>query len=72
MASVRMSFQSRLRLKLYNPRVYAKLNLRLAEPVQEPAMRWFYGRFVSTISMLTRDQGETPFIPLEMYTENSC
>ena len=61
-------FPHTLRLKLHNPRVYAKLNLRLQN------------RFTSKYALVlwevcfdyfdtTRDQGEMPFIPLETYRE---
>ena len=57
-----------LRLKLHNPRIYTKLNLRLQN------------RFTSKYALvlwelcfdyfdIARDQGETPFIPLETYRE---
>ena len=57
-----------LRLKLYNPRIYTKLNLRLQN------------RFTSRYAMilwevcfdyfdLARNQGETPFISLETFRE---
>ena len=57
-----------LRTKLYNPRVYTKLNLRLQN------------RFTSRYAMilwevcfdyfdLVRNQGETPFIPIETFRE---
>ena len=59
-------FPHTLRLKLHNPRVYAKLNLRLQN------------RFTSRYALVLwevcfdyfdtdRDQGETPFIPLEVF-----
>ena len=59
-------FPHPLRLRLHNPRVYAKLNLRLQN------------RFTSKYALVlwevcfdyfdtTRDQGETPFIPLETF-----
>ena len=59
-------FARPLRLKLYNPRVYAKLNLRLQN------------QFTSKYALILweicfdyfdteRDQGETPFIPLEVF-----
>ena len=59
-------FPHTLRLKLYNPRVYAKLNLRLQN------------RFKSRYALILwevcfdyfdtdRDQGETPFIALEVF-----
>ena len=62
------AFAPHLRLKLYNPRVYAKLNLRLQN------------RFTSRYGLIlwevcfdyfdtARDQGETPFIPLEKFRE---
>ena len=61
-------FAPHLRRQLYNPRVYAKLNLRLQN------------RFTSRYALIVwevcfdyfdtdRDQGETPFIPLETYRE---
>ena len=62
------AFAPHLRLKLYNPRVYAKLNLRLQN------------RFKSQYALVLwelcfdyfdtdRDQGETPFISLEAFRE---
>ena len=59
-------FPHTLRLKLHNPRVYAKLNLRLQN------------RFKSRYALVLwevcfdyfdtdRDRGETPFIPLEVF-----
>ena len=39
----RISSRSTLRLKLYNPRVYAKLNLRLQNQIQEPICLGFVG-----------------------------
>ena len=61
-------FAPHLRLKLHNPRIYAKLNLRLQN------------RFKSQYALVLwevcfdyfdadRDQGETPFIPLETFRE---
>ena len=61
-------FAPHLRRKLYNPRVYAKLNLRLQN------------RFKSQYALVLweicfdyfdadRGQGETPFIPLETFRE---
>ena len=61
-------FAPHLRLKLHNPRIYAKLNLRLQN------------RFKSQYALVLwevcfdyfdtdRDQGETPFIPLEGFRE---
>ena len=59
-------FAPHLRLKLHNPRIYAKLNLRLQN------------RFTSRYALILweicfdyfdtdRDQGETPFIPLDTF-----
>ena len=61
-------FAPHLRLKLHNPRVYARLNLRLQN------------RFTSKYALVLwelcfdyfdtdRDQGETPFIRLEIFKE---
>ena len=59
-------FPHTLRLKLYNPRVYAKLNLRLQNQ--------FRSRYALVLWEICfdyfdtdRDQGETPFIPLETF-----
>ena len=61
-------FPHTLRLKLYNPRVYAKLNLRL-----QNRFRSRYALVLWEVCFdyfdTTRDQGETPFIPLETYRE---
>ena len=62
------AFAPHLRLKLYNPRIYAKLNLRLQN------------RFTHRYALIlwevcfdyfdsARDAGETPFIPLEKFRE---
>ena len=62
------SFAAHLRYKLYNPRIYTKLNLRLQN------------RFTSRYALIlwevcfdyfdiARNQGETPFIPLETFKE---
>lgn len=61
-------FAPHLRQKLYNPRIYTKLNLRLQN------------QFTSRYAMIlwevcfdyfdiARNQGETPFIPLETFRE---
>ena len=61
-------FAPHLRLKLYNPRIYTKLNLRLQN------------RFTSRYALIlwevcfdyfdiARNQGETPFIPIETFRE---
>ena len=59
-------FPHTLRLKLHNPRVYAKLNLRLQNQ--------FSSRYALILWEICfdyfdteRDQGETPFIPLETF-----
>ena len=59
-------FPHTLRLKLHNPRVYAKLNLRLQNQ--------FKSRYALILWEVCfdyfdtdRDQGETPFIPLEVF-----
>ena len=62
------SFAAHLRYKLYNPRIYTKLNLRLQN------------RFTSRYALIlweicfdyfdtARNQGETPFIPLDTFKE---
>ncbi|MDE0326806.1 MAG: replication initiation protein [Candidatus Poribacteria bacterium] len=62
------SFAAHLRLKLYNPRIYTKLNLRLQN------------RFTSRYALIlwevcfdyfdiARNQGETTFIPIETFKE---
>ena len=62
------SFTAHLRQKLHNPRIYAKLNLRL--------QNWFKGQYALVLWELCfdyfdtdRDQGETPFIPIETFKE---
>ena len=61
-------FPYTLRLKLYNPRIYTKLNLRLQNR--------FSSRYALVLWELCfdyfdtdRDQGETPFISLETFRE---
>ena len=62
------AFAPHLRLKLYNPRVYAKLNLRLQNRFSDrhALILWevCFDYFDSS-----RDYGETPFIPLEKFRE---
>jgi len=62
------AFAPHLRLKLYNPRVYAKLNLRLQNRFSDrhALILWelCFDYFDSA-----RDTGETPFIPLEKFRE---
>ena len=60
------AFTPYLRYKLYNPRIYAKLNLRLQNQ--------FTSRYALVLWEVCfdyfdtdRDQGETPFIPLEVF-----
>ena len=62
------SFAAHLRQKLYNPRIYAKLNLRL--------QNWFKGQYALVLWEICfdyfdtdRQQGETPFIPIETFKE---
>ena len=61
-------FAPHLRQKLYNPRIYTKLNLRLQNR--------FKGQYALILWEICfdyfdtdRDQGETPFIPLETFRE---
>ena len=61
-------FAPHLRLKLHNPRIYAKLNLRL--------QNWFKSQYALVLWEVCfdyfdtdRDQGETPFIPLETFKD---
>ena len=61
-------FAPHLRLKLHNPRIYAKLNLRLQNQ--------FSSRYALVLWEVCfdyfdtdRDQGETPFIPIETFKE---
>ena len=63
------SFAAHLRYKLYNPRIYTKLNLRLQNQ--------FTSRYALVLWEvcfdyfdIARHQGETPFIPIET-SENS-
>jgi len=62
------AFAPHLRLKLHNPRVYAKLNLRL-----QNRFRSQYALVLWEVCFdyfdTARDQGETPFIPLETFRE---
>ena len=62
------AFAPHLRLKLYNPRVYAKLNLHLQNQfkIQYALVLWeicfdYFDR--------DREKGQTPFIPLETFRE---
>ena len=57
-----------LRMKLYNPRVYTKLNLRLQNRFKSQ-----YGLVLWEVCFdyfdVSRDEGETPFIPLASFRE---
>ena len=61
-------FAPHLRYKLYNPRIYTKLNLRLQNQFSSR-----YALILWEVCFdyfdLARNQGETPFIPLETFKE---
>ena len=61
-------FAPHLRLKLHNPRIYTKLNLRL-----QNRFRGQYALILWEVCFdyfdADRDQGETPFIPLDRFKE---
>ena len=61
-------FAPHLRLKLYNPRVYAKLNLRLQNRFTDrhALILW---EICFDYFDTARDQGETPFITLDTFRE---
>lgn len=61
-------FAPHLRYKLYNPRIYTKLNLRLQNRFTDrhALILW---EICFDYFDTTRDQGETPFIPLEKFRE---
>ena len=61
-------FAPHLRLKLHNPRIYAKLNLRLQNRFknQYALVLW---EVCFDYFDADRDQGETPFIPLATFKE---
>ena len=62
------AFAPHLRMKLYNPRVYAKLNLSLQNRfTRRPALILWEVCF--DYFDTTRGQGETPFIPLNTFKE---
>ena len=61
-------FPKPLRLKLYNPRVYAKLNLHLQNQFKSRHALVLWEVCFDYFDA-DRDQGETPFIPLEMFRE---
>ena len=62
------AFAPHLRVQLYNPRVYARLNLRLQNRFkrQYALVLW---ELCFDYFDTERDQGETPFISLEMFRE---
>ena len=61
-------FAPHLRLKLYNPRIYTKLNLRLQNQFTSR-----YALILWEVCFdyfdIARNQGETPFIPIETFRE---
>lgn len=62
------AFAPHLRLKLYNPRVYAKLNLRLQNRFSDRHALILWELCFDYFDT-ARDHGETPFIPLEKFRE---
>ena len=62
------SFAAHLRLKLYNPRIYTKLNLRLQNQFTSR-----YALILWEVCFdyfdIARGEGETPFIPIETFRE---
>ena len=62
------AFAPHLRLKLYNPRVYAKLNLRLQNRFSDRHALILWELCFDYFDA-ARDEGETPFIPLEKFRE---
>ena len=62
------AFAPHLRLKLYNPRVYAKLNLRLQNRFSDRHALILWEVCFDYFDA-ARDHGETPFIPLEKFRE---
>ena len=62
------AFAPHLRLKLYNPRVYAKLNLRLQNRFTDRHALILWELCFDYFDT-ARDHGETPFIPLEKFRE---
>lgn len=61
-------FPNVLRLKLHNPRVYAKLNLRLQNQFASQYALVLWEICFDYFDRL-RNRGETPFIPLETFRE---
>ena len=62
------AFAPHLRLKLYNPRVYAKLNLRLQNRFTDRHALILWEVCFDYFDT-ARSYGETPFIPLEKFRE---
>ena len=62
------AFAPHLRLKLYNPRVYAKLNLRLQNRFTDRHALILWELCFDYFDT-ARDAGETPFIPLGKFRE---
>ena len=62
------SFAPELRYKLYNPRVYAKLNLRLQNKFKSRYALILWEVCFDYFDRV-REEGETPFIPLEDFRE---
>jgi len=62
------AFAPHLRLKLYNPRVYAKLNLRLQNRFSDRHALILWELCFDYFDA-ARDAGETPFIPLAKFRE---
>ena len=62
------SFAAHLRYKLYNPRIYTKLNLRLQNRFTHR-----YALILWEVCFdyfdIARNQGETPFIPIETFRD---
>ena len=61
-------FAPHLRYKLYNPRIYTKLNLRLQNRFTDRHALILWEVCFDYFDT-ARDQGETPFIPLEKFRE---
>ena len=62
------AFAPHLRLKLYNPRVYAKLNLRLQNRFKKQYALVLWELCFDYFDT-EREQGETPFISLDMFRD---
>ena len=62
------SFAPHLRYKLYNPRIYTKLNLSLQKRITS-RYAFILWEICFDYFNTTRNQGETPFIPLDTFKE---